>query len=243
MNKKTITAFLCGAAVSVAAFTAGPMIKETLAPQVDAVGTCPITLQPIQSTGNLVFSPFQFHSSDLVNLRSEINDLGAWADGEISALNTEVSNGKVSLRTKMNSKGASLSTTTIPTFAQLVAAVDDIYNEAYDDGIAYQKEQNHIEILTLPVRDYTNISGNAGESSKTWSFSMPHDGKVYVEWHLATGQGGVAPSATWGGGKSGSVASGNSYTVSAGNTITFVQHNQHATTPDEDGYIMIAYVY
>ncbi len=237
MNKKIITAFLGGIALTAAVSTTAPVIKDAVSPNVDAAGSCPITLQPIQSTGNLVFSPFSFYSSDLTNLRSELNDLGAWADGEISSINTEVSNGKVSLRTKMNSKGASLSTTTIPTFAQLVAAVDDVYTGGYDDG--YEAFKNSMTLNTL--RERIGISENTGINE---SITIPHDGKLYLHFALYDNAGLGMDSrseayVTLNGTK---VNSGN-YSVSSGSTLLFHQPESHLTNPETDGYIIAILIY
>ena len=219
--------FMCGCITSALIFS---MFFKT-----DAAGTCPITLQPIQSTGNLIFSPFQFHSSDLVNLRSEINDLGAWADGEISALNIEVTNGKNSLRDKINSKkSGTLHTGTIPTFAQLVSAIDTIYTEAKDEGVEYQKTHSSIDVVETKL----DISWNDSISG-SWTATEP--GKVIVQWRMHDVVGGDDAYCRFNGTDIGKGPWNSIYTVSTGDRITYYQANAMTEDPPNDGYLMIIY--
>lgn len=242
MNKKTIAAFLGGIALTAAVFTTAPVVRDAVTPKVDAAGTCPITLQPIQSTGNLVFSPFSFYSSDLTNLRAELNDLGAWADGEISSIQSDVSNGKSSLRDKMVSRGASSSLPTVPSFAQLKDAVDDIWNS----GIQYQKEHTNTKTTAR-----CNISPNADASgeddewhstdkgSMDYTYNISHNGTVRIIWSLDGDDGSVKHNGSSIGSGSGNVV----ITCHSGDTLSFYQKSAGRVDPPSSGYIIITEVW
>ncbi len=60
-----------------------------------ATGTCPVPLANIESVGVLKYetdSPVELYTSDLKNLKDEINSLGIYTDEQLTQINTDIDN-------------------------------------------------------------------------------------------------------------------------------------------------------
>ena len=136
----------------------------------NAEGTNPITLSAIESTGVIKYQtdvPVEFYTSDLVNLKNEINSLGIYTDEQLTSINThidalisEVSEGKRNIAGEMNTYGASIPLTgsNIPTWTQLKNGIKPVYdngfNIGYDEGYEVGYEEGEEAGVTVHGQTY-----------------------------------------------------------------------------------------
>lgn len=114
-----------------------------------AEGTCPVPLADISSQGVLIYntgdssSDIKLYTSDLINLKNEIEALGIYTDEELTDVNlhideiiADVSSGKKNIAEELNNKGADIDIShgRVPSWSDLKGGVEPVYTNGYNTG-------------------------------------------------------------------------------------------------------------
>ncbi len=114
-----------------------------------AEGTCPVPLADVSSQGVLIYntgdssSDIKLYTSDLINLKNEIEALGIYTDEELTDVNlhideiiADVSSGKRNIAEELNTHGADIdiSNEKVPSWSELKGGVEPVYTNGYNTG-------------------------------------------------------------------------------------------------------------
>ena len=114
-----------------------------------AEGVCPVPLEDISSQGSLIYNTgdsstdIKIYTSDLINLKNEIESLGIYTDEELTDVNlhideiiADVSSGKRNIAEELNTYGADIdiSHDKVPSWSELKGGVEPVYTNGYNTG-------------------------------------------------------------------------------------------------------------